>query len=476
MADEAPRRPTSLGARGTTARRYSALQIRQSRELLQRISGARRAARFYPIGHPAFDEAIEKLQEAIDPYLREGVPIELGFVDGEILLGEQLLTEESVAHAELSSGLAELGVGSLAFTAGASAPELARAMRVLGLDPPALAEVGGLQAVLAAGEFTNVSIGSMRMVERSRAEQFTMPASAREAYRGSTALIHEFDGAVSGESGLESSKIDSAVRALVDNVLENRDAMVQLAGVREHDEYTYQHSANVAALALAIGSMISTDYSFLSSLGVGALLHDVGKLEVDRAIINKAGSLTPEEWEKMRRHPVEGAELVSTLHGVDKAAVVAIAEHHMRYDGAGYPSRTPAKAQHLVSRIVAVADAYDAMTSRRSYSEARLPDEAMRLLIENSGTALDPALVRLFVRLMGIYPPRSIVRLNGGELAIVIRANAKDPSRPVVRIVAAPSGAFIEATDIDLETTPELSVVVCVDPRSVNIDIDAYVH
>jgi putative nucleotidyltransferase with HDIG domain len=349
-------------------------------------------------------------------------------------------------------------------------------MRLLGLDAKELAEKGGLTAAVEDGDFTQLSIGSMRMVERERGEQFTMPASARAAFRSSVALIHEMDDVVNGKADVDPTKIDSAVTALIENVLGNRHAMLQLAGVRDHDQYTYQHCANVAALSLAMGSMISTDRVFLSSLGVGALLHDVGKLAVDAAIINKAGSLTPEEWEEMRRHPVEGAEVVSTLPGVDKSAVVAVAEHHMRFDGAGYPSRTPARRQHLVSRIVAVADTYDAMTSRRSYSAARLPDEAMSLMVKNAGTSLDPALVRLFVRLMGVYPPRSIVRLDSGEVAIVLRANAEDPARPVVRIVSAPTGATIAATDVDLATAPGLKIQACLDPRTVSMDIDSYVH
>jgi len=476
MADAPAPRPTSLGARGSAAQRYSGEQILRARELTGRLAGARRAARFYPTGHPEFDTAIAKLAEAVNRYLDEGAQVQLGFVDGEILLGEQLLTEESVTHAQLTEDLTELGVGSLTIWPGVTVDELARAMKLLGLDPPALKAIGGLDAAVAEADFLYLSIGSMRIVERERVDRFTMPASARAAYRSSVSLIHEFDSVAQGDEEIDPSKIDAAVRALIDNVLGNRHAMVQLAGVRNHDEYTYQHSANVAALSLSIGSMISTDPAFMASLGVGALLHDVGKLAVEKSIINKTGALTPDEWEQMRRHPVDGAEIVSALPGVDKAAVVAVAEHHMRYDGAGYPSRTPARRQHLVSRIVAVADSYDAMTSRRSYSAARLPDEAMSLMVKSAGSSLDPVIVRLFVRLMGVYPPRSIVRLSRGEIGIVIQANPSDPSRPVVRIVAAPSGDLITATDIDLATTPELSILACLDPRTVNVDIDSYVH
>jgi len=469
-------RPTSLGARSVAPQRYTPEQIRRARELIGRLMGIRRAAKFYPAGHPALDTAVAEFEAVVSLYLNERAEVELGFVQGEILLGEQLLTEESVSYAQLTSELTELGVGSITISPGVTAGELARAMKILGLDAPALAAAGGLAAVVAQNEFTHLSIGSMRTVERERNDHFTMPASARAAYRSAIALIRDLEEVVSGDAEADPFKIDAAVRALIENVMSNRHAMLQLAGVRDHDEYTYQHSANVAALSLSLGSMISTERVFMGNLGVGALLHDVGKLSVEKAIINKAGSLTPEEWEKMRRHPVDGAEIVSAIPGVDKAAVVAVVEHHMRFDNAGYPSRTPARRQHLVSRIVAVADSYDAMTSRRSYSAARLPDEAMSLMVQNAGTSLDPVLVRLFVRLMGVYPPRSLVRLAGGEIAIVIQANAESPSRPVVRIVAAPSGDLITATDVDLSTTLELSVQACLDPRTVDIDVDAYVN
>lgn len=475
MAGPGSMRPADGSRRGMVTHRYSTEQLRRARELMGRLAGGRRAARFYPPGHPDFDLAIEKLEEIVRTYHDEGAPIQLGFVDGEILLGEQLLTEESITHAAFTTEIAELGVGSITISPGVSAGELARAMKLIGMDPPVLAAAGGLTEAVRLNAFVHMGIGSMRIVERDRSDKFTMPASARAAYRSSVSLVHEFDDVASGDAEIDPQKVDAAVRALIENVLSSRDAMVQLAGVRNHDEYTYQHSANVAALSLAIGSMISTDPGFLGNLGVGALLHDVGKLAVERAIINKVGPLDPAEWAQMRRHPVDGAEIVSALPGVDKAAVVAVVEHHMRYDGAGYPPRSPARKQHLVSRIVAVADTYDAMTSRRSYSAARLPDEAMGLLVQNAGSALDPVIVRLFVRLMGIYPPRSIVRLSGGEIAIVMTANPQEPARPLVRVVAAPSGVVIDAADIDLATTPELSVTACLDPRTVNIDVDAYV-
>jgi HD-GYP domain-containing protein (c-di-GMP phosphodiesterase class II) len=227
-------------------------------------------------------------------------------------------------------------------------------------------------------------------------------------------------------------------------------------------------------IALALGSCVSEDHRFLSSLGSGALLHDIGKLTIDPGVLNKPGPLTPDEWTQVRQHPISGAEMVAQLPGLDKSAIVTILEHHMRWDGSGYPSRTPRRPQHLCSRIVAIADAYDAMTSRRSYSAARVEDDAMLNIAQGADSAFDPALVRLFVAMMGLFPPRSVVRLSTGAVAIVLAADADDPSRPVLRVITNPDGEFVAPEDLALESAREVSVVACLDPQLLNIEVDDY--
>ncbi len=263
-------------------------------------------------------------------------------------------------------------------------------------------------------------------------------------------------------------------KSLVDNVLSSRDAMLQMTALKNHTEYTYYHSANVAILSVSLASTISRDPRFLSSLGSGALLHDIGKLEVGLDIIEKPGRLDADEWEKMRQHPLLGAQMAAQMPGVDSAVLVPILEHHMAWDGSGYPSRTPRRKQHLSSRIVAVADSYDAMTSKRSYSAARVQDQAMKLIVDSSGTSLDPALVKLFLRMMGAYPPRSVVLLSDGSVAIVVAPSEQDAYRPTVRILTDPSGKFITPADVALTERPGLTITGLIDSRRLNIDIDDY--
>jgi HD-GYP domain-containing protein (c-di-GMP phosphodiesterase class II) len=203
------------------------------------------------------------------------------------------------------------------------------------------------------------------------------------------------------------------------------------------------------------------------------LLHDIGKLSVPIDTLNKVTPLTSDEWSEIREHPVRGAEIAALTTGLDRASMVCVLEHHMRYDLTGYPSRTPKRMQHVSSRIVAVADAYDAMTSQRPYSAPRMQDEAMGIIVRNAGSALDPTLVRLFVDTLGFYPPRSAVLLNTGETAIVISPSPSDRVRPVVRVIAEPGGVMVTPFDIDL-SAPDgngREVVRCLDPSGMNVDV-----
>jgi HD-GYP domain-containing protein (c-di-GMP phosphodiesterase class II) len=458
---------------------FSARQVKRVREVLARFSGARRAVRFYPMAHPAVRENIATLMSLIGRYHAEGVDLPITFFDSELLLGEQLLPEESILFDQLIRDLSELGLGTLTFLRGLTTDELERALPLLASDAPGIAAMGGLEAAIASSNVPHVMFSPVTTVERG--DQLTRPADKREAsqasYMGALDLLRELDRLIKHNHMVSAEHVRGVVRSMVDNVLDNRYAMLELSGLKDYDEYTFYHSVNVAILSLALGTMISTDRRFLSSLGVGALMHDIGKMTVDIAVLNKPGALTSDEWAEVRAHPVYGAEAAALLPGLDKAAVPVILEHHMRYDLDGYPQRTPKRAQHIASRIVAVADAYDAMTSRRSYSAARLQDESMEILLTNAGSSFDPVLARLFVRMLGVYPPRSVVRLTSGEVGVVLKPHDTDVTKPTVRVFADAAGAFIDPVDVDLSdaaTAAGRRIEACLDASGLNVDVDDY--
>ena len=452
---------------------YSSKQLGRVRDLLARFSAARRLSRFYPGEHPSVDEAVNDLFATIAIYHSEGADVQLSFHEGEIIFGEQVLTGESIAFDQLVREMDSAGIGTLIFRAGLTAEELRRALPLLAADSVDVQRAGSLEQLRLSCDAPHVFAGEVHIVnDETEAAEFGDEVTG--AYSGAVSLVQEIDRLFRANRAVSASKVKGVVRSLVDGVLSNEGASLRLSGLKKFDEYTYYHSVNVAILSIALGSRITNDYRFLTTLGIGSLLHDIGKLALDPEILNKPGALTPQEWALVRRHPVRGAEMAALIPGIDRSAIVAIAEHHMRYDLAGYPRRLPPRPQHLTSRIVAVADSYDAMTSRRAYSAARVQDEAMALIVKISGSSLDPTLVRLFVRLIGVYPPRSVVRLTNGEVAVVLSAGTVDPVLPQVRIIASASGAIIEPKDLDLAETDGVRVVACLDPRTLNVEVEDY--
>ncbi len=452
--------------------RYTPEQVRRARELLTRIYGARRAIRFYPETHPATKEALERLAEVVAAYHSEDRPVALSLHGGEVFLGEQLLPEETKAFSQLIGDLEAIGVGSIVIDEGVTLDGLRSLISVLASDSTEIAEAGGPDKLLEKLGGTRIRITTLVAAERVAVRRGESAEAAWEAYSGAIELLREVDRLGKGANATPAAgQIRGSVRSLVDSILTNRMAMLRLAGLKDYDEYTYYHSANVAVLSLALGSMITTEHRFLAALGMGALLHDLGKLTIDLEILNKESELTSEEWAKMEEHPQIGASMVAAMSGIDSTAVVTILEHHMQVDGQGYPTTTSGRGQHLASRIVAVADAFDAMTSKRSYSPALLQDEAMRVLLESRGTKLDPTLVDLFVRALGVFPPRSLVLLVDGRMAVVLEPGAEDPMRPVVRIIAEADGTLTDPVDVDLAAEPSITVDRCIDPELVAVEI-----
>ena len=460
----------------TGVRTFSARQTQRARDLLARMYGLRRAHRLYPLEHPAVAEAARELYEVIGTFHAEGTDVPLTFFEDEVLLGEQVLAEDSVLFDQLIRDMTSIGAGSITFQRGLQTDEVVRFAGVIGKHYDEVAALpNGLNTLIAQATLPHISISAVNVVRddvvigEEDSEQ-----AAKFAYSSALDLLRELERLIRQNQSLSAGHVKGAVRSLVDNVLRNRYAMLELSGLKSFDEYTFYHSINVAILSLALGSTLTRDYRFLSSLGVGALLHDIGKMSVPIETLNKTTPLTSEEWADLREHPVRGAEVTTLTSGVDRASVVCILEHHMRYDLTGYPGRSFEHPQHVTSRIVAVADAYDAMTSQRPYSAPRMQDEAMGIIVKNGGTALDPTLVRLFVDTLGYFPPRSVVLLSTGETAIVVSPSPAEPARPVVRIIADSEGRLTGASDLDLSDPAQAGgrlVVRCLDPTGMNVDI-----
>lgn len=460
---------------GITARSFSTKQQQRARDLIARLYALRRAKRLYPLEHPALEAAARELFDVVSAYHAEGTDVPLTFFEDEVLLGEHVLPEDSVLFDQLIRDMTAIGAGSVTFRRGLAAAEVIRLASVVGARYDEVASVpGGIAALVENARLEHIDVSAVNVVRDDlTVREEDAEQAAKASYSNAVDLLRELERLIRTNQPMSAGHVKGTVRSLVDNVLRNRYAMLEFSSLKRFDEYTFYHSVNVAILSLALGSTLTRDYRFLSSLGVGALLHDVGKLSVPIDVLNKTTPLTSDEWAEIREHPVRGAEIAALTSGLDRSSMVCILEHHMRYDLTGYPARSPARAQHVASRIVAVADAYDAMTSQRPYSAPRMQDEAMGIIVKGAGSALDPVLVRLFVDTLGYYPPRSIVLLSTGETAVVVSPSPSDRAKPVVRVIAEKGGAMISPFDVDL-SSPDgdgREVVRCLDPSGMNVDI-----
>lgn len=225
----------------------------------------------------------------------------------------------------------------------------------------------------------------------------------------------------------------SIVEKITSSVEMNASAIISLSRIRSKDTFTYAHSVAVCALMANLARRLDLDASSQHELAVGGLLHDVGKMLVPSEVLNKPEKLTPGEMDIMRSHVLQGHDLLQRTQNVPAVALDICLHHHEKVDGTGYPERLFGDAISLPARMAAVCDVYDAITSHRPYKEAWTPSECLKAMFSWEGH-FDPKILATFIKSVGIYPVGSLVRMESGNLAVVLDQNDSDLTKPTVRL------------------------------------------
>ena len=228
---------------------------------------------------------------------------------------------------------------------------------------------------------------------------------------------------VRSKQRIQTQETREAAGMIIGEIAASPDAIINLMAVKSFDDYTYAHSINVATLALTIGHYMKLPKADLLILGMGALLHDIGRLRINLEILNKEGKLTENEFKRVRQYPQIGYELLKSSVDLDPRVLQTVLYHHEKFHGGGYPRGLKGKDIHLFARIVAIAEVYDALTSPRPYRPAMNPYDAIRVLLSNTENQFDPEILAVFVKRMSLFPPGSMVKLSDGSEALVIRPN-----------------------------------------------------
>jgi HD-GYP domain-containing protein (c-di-GMP phosphodiesterase class II) len=263
-----------------------------------------------------------------------------------------------------------------------------------------------------------------------------------------------------------SNKLDNTkklIENIVYDIINNKNAIVNMVDIKMFDEYTFYHSVNVAILSIALGQGLKLTEKELYDLGLAAVLHDIGKVYIDKDILLKNGELTQEEFETVQMHSEFGYRHLRNSYEIPIASYVGVLQHHEKYDGTGYPQKKQKEEISLFGRIICIADVYDAITSNRPYRKAMLPSEAMEYIMANSGTMFDSNIVKMFINKIAAYPIGTMVKLSNGVEALVVENNNITPLRPVVKIYKDEKGEQMFTPYIinlgDMSTSKNITIV-----------------
>ena len=291
---------------------------------------------------------------------------------------------------------------------------------------------------------------------------------AREAYRSSALALDQVLSDVQLGRPIDTKACQALVKRNLESMLRNESAMLWLARLKSQDLYTSLHCLSVSILAMGFGTHLGLPDEKIELLGLAGLLHDVGKMKIDPAILNKPGKLTQEEFEHIKLHPSFGYEALCSQDDIPAAAVQAAHGHHERLDGRGYPQGLDGYQIPFITRVVTIVDAFDAITSHRAYDDARPIQTAYDVLRSGADKQFDGALVQEFIRWLGVFPVGTLVELHTGEVALVLEKHPQLHLRPKVVVLRDANKAPCEPRYLDLS---QLTVDVDGTPYRISLGI-----
>jgi putative nucleotidyltransferase with HDIG domain len=440
-------------------------------DLVRKLAAAIRSAQLYAAGHPIVVRNVTALIESLAVVHASSTAVTIGIVGDDLVVGEIPVPRAAENMGELMKKLQQAGVERIAIDRGVESNELTRLIQALAAaDPNQVSAVTGLK---------HIRVGRLQVEEKVDAPGGDV-ATFKRLYDDAVTVA----GRLWQTAQVEGKPDPNAGRGIVDSlaqaVAQNRTALLALTALKNYDNYTFTHMVNVSILTMGQAKGLKIDGALLREFGLSALMHDIGKVKTPTEILNKPDKLDDREFEIMKRHTVDGAEILRRTPEMPTLAPIVAFEHHLRLDGTGYPNGVKRGQLNLATMLCGVADVYDAMRSQRAYQEAFPTDRILAVLQRNDGKQFDQNLIRRFAQLVGIYPAGNLVRLKTGEIGVVMKAYAPDPYRPRVKVVRGADGVDLQRPyEVNLwEATEEqaTSIEAPLDPALYDIDPLSYLQ
>jgi HD-GYP domain-containing protein (c-di-GMP phosphodiesterase class II) len=364
---------------------------------VQRLTTAAANAALYSLDHRQVSHLCNQAQTHLRRALDDNGELSLMLVDDQLIF-DNLPLENNLSVGQMIQGLKRQGIGTLKLLDGMETEEIRELVAVLARGPQKTNEAVSSRHIRYGKLEVHYAESSNNDGDSTAAQMFDQFPDLAEIQEEELAEFVDLYRAARKNQRLNVVGISDIVSGFVDAFSSNADPLLAIAPLRGLDEYTYTHSTNVCVLNLAQARLLGIEGQALHDIGVAAMLHDIGKLFVPPEILQKPGKLDDREWEIMQDHPRKGAEYLFGTPGVPRLAVVTAYEHHMRYDGTGYPKVSRPWQQHLVSQMTAISDFFDALRTNRSYSASLTLDVTAGIMLKQTGTSLHPGLTRNFLK------------------------------------------------------------------------------
>jgi putative nucleotidyltransferase with HDIG domain len=439
------------------------MNVDEIKKFVQVLTAAVKGLRLYAVDHPATTKQVETLQDGLFTMLQHKKIIKMGLLEGTLFVEDHLIMQEFQAATELVEMLESRELAGFEFMAGLSANEIQSLLHLL--------HSGSNTGQDFADALVSQGVRKIRAIAATEDDDDDAQQPRKVYHKALKVVDHIFQDVRMGEIPSSEDAI-KVVKDMAHLTMTEPHAMLALSMLKDYDNYTFTHSVNVSVLALAIGRACQLTEEQLKTLGLGGLLHDLGKLRVDVNIITKPGRLTDSEFDEIKEHPGYGAEIIKEMEGVTDEVMQIVHGHHLRYDRTGYPSNVPGEVISPLVEMTAIADAYDAMTTLRSYQRPFTPRKAIARLKDVRGSSLHPDYVTHFIESLGPYPVGSLVRLDSNEIGLVTKVEPKDTSLVDIKVIYDSAGAILDDPyTIHLRPDQPRKIIAEVDPQTKGIDV-----
>lgn len=436
------------------------MEERVALEMITALSAARKATHLYPPAHPKYQQAVAELTAAVHECVLEG-PFTLNVHLGRLYQDSRVLSSEVSGSHAIAEALEAHRVESITFEPDVSEHDAITLVEVLAMRPSPSLDVAeelerrGATAIVVAA-IVDEEAAEAEERDRIREQDRALYKRLLGVLRTLTARIQQTGDPNVGEAGM-------VVEGILARLMDDSAAVLGLATMNGQSETNLFHSINTMIYALIVGNELGIPEEGLTSLGVAALLHDIGKVAFDTS--------DPAQVEQARYlHPKIGADILSRLPEQDRTPMLVAYEHHMAADGSGYPEREAGYVTHPYSRMVAIADRYDRLTTVKPEGFGMTPDQAVIQLLRDTASLLDQTLTRLFVKSLGVFPVGCVVRLTDHSVGVVC-ARGADSLHPRVRLMYDADGLLLES-EREIETAEaEIGIVEIVDPESLAVTV-----